>query len=185
MFRLFSKFIFWIIGWKITGTVPGKEVKKSIFMVAPHTSNWDFPLGILTRSLIKTKVTYIMKSTMFKPPFGWFFRWMDGMPVDRSKSHNFVDAVVKLYDQHDSFHTVIAPEGTRKYIKELKSGFYYIALGAKAPIIMVRFDYGNKEICFRKPFYPTGEKEKDFIIIKDYYKGVEGKIPQNSWAFEK
>ena len=184
MFRALSKLIFWIIGWKITGVIPGGKVKKSILIVIPHTSSWDFPIGVLSRSIINTKVTYIMKSTMFKPPFGWFFRWMDGMPVDRSKSNNFVDGVIDLYNQRETFHTVISPEGTRKYVDKLKTGFYYIALGAKIPIVMVRFDYEKKEVRFREPFYPSGDKEKDFAVIKDYFKHVNGKIPENSWAYE-
>jgi 1-acyl-sn-glycerol-3-phosphate acyltransferase len=184
MFRLFSKLIFRIVGWKVTGVIPGGSIKKSILIAIPHTSSWDFPIGILTRSIIKTKVTYIMKSSMFKPPFGWFFRWMDGMPVDRSKSNNFVDGVIDLYNERDSFHTVIAPEGTRKYVDKLKTGFYYIAIGAKIPIVMVRFDYGRKEVRFREPFYPSGDIEKDFAIIKDYFKEVKGKNPKNSWAYK-
>ena len=185
MFRLLSRLIFRIIGWKVTGVLPDGKVKKSVFIALPHTSNWDFPIGIMVRSILSIKITYIMKSSMFKPPFGWFFRWTDGMPVDRSKSNNLVEGVIELYNSHDSFHTVIAPEGTRKYVKNLKSGFYYIALGAKVPIIMVRFDYGKKEVRFREPFYPTGDKEKDFEIIREYFKGVKGKIPENSWAWQR
>lgn len=172
-----------IIGWKVCGVFPGGKVKKSVLVAIPHTSNWDFPLGLMSRSIIKTRVTYIMKSSMFKPPFGWFFRMMDGMPVDRSKSNNFVDAVVDLYNEHDTFHTVIAPEGTRKKVDKLKSGFYYIAVGAKAAIVLVAFDYGKKEVRFREPFYPTGDIEKDFEVINDYFKGVVGKYPENSWGY--
>ena len=126
-----------------------------------------------------------MKSSMFRPPFGWFFRWMDGMPVDRTKSNNFVDGVIDLYNTHDSFHTVIAPEGTRKYVEKIKTGFYYIALGAKVPMILVQFDYGKKEVRFRAPFYPTGDKGKDFAVIREYFKDVKGKFPENSWVYKK
>lgn len=184
MFRLFSKLVFWIIGWKICGVMPGGPVKKSVFIAIPHTSNWDFPIGLMARSLIKTRVTYIMKSTMFKPPFGWIFRAMDGIPVDRSKSNNFVDAVIQLYNEHESLHTIISPEGTRRKVDKLKTGFYYIALGAKVPIVMVRFDYKRKEVKFSPPFYPTGDKEKDFIEIKAYFKDAVGKIPENGWGDE-
>lgn len=183
MFRLLSRLIFKIIGWKITGVLPGGPVKKSILIAIPHTSNWDFPLGLMARSIIKTRVTYMMKSTMFKPPFGWFFRWMDGIPVNRSKSTNFVDAVVDLYNQHDELHTIIAPEGTRRKVENLKTGFYYIALGAKIPIVMVRFDYTTKEVRFREPFYPTGNKEEDFKVIYDYFDGIVGKYPAQSWGY--
>lgn len=183
MFRLFSKFIFWLIGWKITGsTLDPKIIKKSIFIAIPHTSNWDFPLGIMARSIIRFKITYMMKSTMFKPPFGWFFRMMNGMPVERSKSTNFVDAAIKLYNSKDSLHTVIAPEGTRKKVDKLKTGFYYIAKGANIPMIFAAFDFGKKEVRFSDPYLPTDDKEKDFQVLEDFFKGVSGKFPKQSWS---
>jgi 1-acyl-sn-glycerol-3-phosphate acyltransferase len=181
MFRAFSKFIFWLIGWKVTGHIPGPEVKKSIFVAIPHTSNWDFPLGIFSRSIIKTKVTYMMKSTMFKPPFGWFFRMLDGIPVERSKSTNFVDGVIKLYNSRETLHTVIAPEGTRGKVKELKSGFYFMALGANVPLILTAFDYSTKEVRFSKPLYMTGNKEEDFEMIRAYFANAKGKYPELGW----
>ena len=184
MFRVISKLIFKIIGWKIAGHPPGKDVKKSIFVAIPHTSNWDFPIGILARSIIGVKITYLMKSTMFRPPFGRFFRMLNGMPVDRSKANNLVDAVVQLYNEKESLHTVIAPEGTRKRVEKLKTGFYYIALGAKIPIIMVAFDYGTKEVRFAEPFYPSGDKEKDFAVIRSFFKGAKGKNPELGWQYE-
>lgn len=185
MFRVISKLIFRIIGWKVTGTPPGPDVKKSIFIAIPHTSNWDFPLGVMARSIIQVKVTYMMKSTMFKPPFGWIFRLLDGMPVDRTKSNNFVDGVIELYNKHDSLHTVISPEGTRKKVDRLKTGFYYMAVGAKVPLTLVAFDYKTKEVRFSKPVYMTGDKEKDFEVINAYFKGVEGKYPEDGWGYEK
>ena len=72
MFRAFSKFIFWLIGWKVAGHPVDKNIPKSIYVAIPHTSNWDFPLGVMARSIIGIKITYIMKATMFRPPFGWF-----------------------------------------------------------------------------------------------------------------
>lgn len=181
MFRAISKFIFWLIGWKVSGHIPGPEVKKSIFVAIPHTSNWDFPLGIFSRSIIKTKVTYMMKSTMFKPPFGWFFRMLDGIPVERSKSTNFVDAVIKLYNSRESLHTVIAPEGTRSRVDGLKSGFYYMAVGANVPLILTAFDYSVKEVRFSKPVYMTGDKDVDFEKIRAYFADAKGKYPEQGW----
>ena len=181
MFRAISKFILRLVGWKLSGDIPGPEIKKSIFVAIPHTSNWDFPLGILARSIISIKITYMMKSTMFKPPFGWFFRMLDGMPVERSRSTNFVDGVVKLYNQYETLHTVIAPEGTRKQVGGLKTGFYYMALGAKVPLILTAFDYSKKEIRFSKPMYVTGNKEQDFAKIRAYFANAKGKYPEKGW----
>ncbi len=183
MLRTLSKVIMWIIGWKVTGAFPS-DLKKSMVVVIPHTSNWDFPLGIMSRAIIKTRVVYLMKDSMFKPPFGWFFRWMDGMPVIRSKSTNFVDAIVEMYNKEEELHIQIAPEGTRKWVKDLKTGFYYIALGAKIPLLLVKFDYGEKVVDFGKVFYPTGDKEADFKVIKEYFRDVKGKNPKDAWGYE-
>lgn len=183
MFRAISKFIFWLIGWKVSGYPPGPEVKKSIFVAIPHTSNWDFPLGVLSRSIINTKVTYMMKSTMFKPPYGWFFRMLNGIPVERSKSTNFVDGVIKLYNSRESLHTVIAPEGTRGRVDSLKTGFYFMAVGANVPLILTAFDYATKEVRFSKPTYMTGDQDADFERIRTYFADTRGKYPENGWPY--
>jgi len=184
MFRALSKLILWLIGWKVTGHLPDKSIKKSIYIAIPHTSNWDFPLGLMARAIINVEVTYIMKSTMFKPPFGWIFRMLNGIPVDRTKSTNFVDAVIDIYNSKENLHTIIAPEGTRRKVSKLKSGFYFIATGAKIPMVLVRFDYNKKEVNFRAPFYPVGDKEKDFEEINDFFKGAVGKYPEQGWGYQ-
>jgi 1-acyl-sn-glycerol-3-phosphate acyltransferase len=75
MLRPFYVLLFKILGWKITGQLPD-HINKYIIAVAPHTSNWDFPLGICVRSILRIKnAQFLGKSQLFKPPFGWFFRW--------------------------------------------------------------------------------------------------------------
>ena len=180
MLRQISKFILALWGWKIEGSVP-HDLKKYMMIAMPHTSNWDFPLGVLIRSVIKLNINFVGKDTLFKPPFGGIFRYLGGYPVDRSKSTNFVDAVAKLYDENERFALLIAPEGTRKKVKELKTGFYYIALKAKVPIVLMKMDWPNKVITFNKPFDPSGDKEKDFQYLKDEMKGIVGKNPEWSW----
>src|SRR5690606_23843932 len=99
--------------------------------------------------------SFFAKDSLFRFPVGGLFRWLGGIPVDRSKSTNFVDAVINMYNDRDDLLTVISPEGTRSKVESLKTGFYYIAKGANIPVILCRFDYGKKEIHFAKPFYPT------------------------------
>lgn len=180
MFSAFCSFVLRLLGWKITGEYP-RHIKKSIIVVIPHTSNWDFPLGLLVRGSLKEKITFFGKKSLFRFPFGGLFRWMGGIPVDRSKSTNFVDAVVKSYNDYDKLVTVISPEGTRGKVETLKSGFYYIAKGAKIPIILCKFDYGNREVHFAKPFYPTDDKEADFQFFKNHFIDVKGGNPELGW----
>ncbi len=183
MFSAFCSFMLRILGWKITGDYP-YQIQKFIIVVIPHTSNWDFPLGILVRGSIKQNIMFFAKSSLFRFPFVALFRSLGGIPVDRSKSTNFVDAVIKLYNDHDKLATVISPEGTRSKVETLKSGFYYIAKGANIPIILCKFDYENREVNFAKPFHPTDDKDTDFQFFRNYFKNVKGKNPELGWGYE-
>ena len=177
MFTAISQFILRLWGWKIDGRYP-HEVKKMVVIVFPHTSNWDFPVGLLIRSALKADIKYVGKSSLFRFPFGGLFRWLGGYPVDRSKNNNFVDAVIDIFNSKDQFAITLTPEGTRTKVDQLRTGFYYIALGAKAAIVMVKFDWGRKIVGFSEPFYPTGDYDADIIKILSYYKGVKGYHPE-------
>ena len=173
-----SQWILNILGWKIENNLPD-DLKKYIVVVAPHTSSWDFPLGLLVRSALKRNINFVGKKALFKPPHGWLFRWLGGVPVDRSRSNNFVDAVVDMFNDREDFSICITPEGTRKRAEKLKSGFYYIAKGAQIPIVFCKFDFENKVVGFKKPLQPIGTKEEVFEEMYQYFRGVKGKIPEN------
>ena len=146
-----------LFGWKATGSIP-EDLKKFVVVAAPHTSAWDFPLGVLARSAMGRDIKFIGKKSLFRPPFGWIMRKLGGYPVDRKKSQNFVDSIVAVYDAHEEFAIALAPEGTRKKVNRFRTGFYYIAKGAGIPIILVRFDYDRKVIEFHpEPFWPTDD----------------------------
>ena len=173
MMSWLSKLIFSALGWKIKGNYDN-TIPKKILIVAPHTSNWDFPIGLLVRSIIKDRIQFVGKDTLFKPPFGFIMKAIGGIPVDRSRSTNFVRAVVNEYNAREKMTIVIAPEGSRKKVSKFKTGFYFIAKAANIPIVKVRFDYGRKEVCFDDPFYPTDNSEQDIKIIEDYFRGIKG-----------
>lgn len=176
-----SKFILhkmW--GFKVIGNYSFDHPKK-VVIAAPHTSAWDFPVGVLLRSSLQADINYVGKSSLFKPPFGWFFRWTGGVPVDRSKNNNFVDSIVEIYKKRSHFNLTLAPEGTRKKVEKLKTGFYYIAEKAKVPIQMCAFDFENKELRWSKPFYTSGEIEKDMKFVEAFFRGVKGKVPGYSF----
>ncbi len=173
MSRFLYNFFFRLAGWKVEGVMPAE--KKYIIIVAPHTSNWDFMLGLCCRSILRFDAKFFGKKELFRFPFGALFRWLGGVPVDRSKHLNMVDAVAELFKERENFIVAIAPEGTRKQVTQWKTGFYFIAVKAKVPILMVSFDYRRKTVFINKPFSPTGKLAPDLQTIFSFYKDKEGK----------
>ncbi|RVU26768.1 glycerol acyltransferase [Sandaracinomonas limnophila] len=170
--------LFKLSGWKVSGNIP-YHLKKCIIIVCPHATWVDFPVGVGVRSILKRKIYFWGKKELFQGPFGWIFKKLGGYPVDRTKHTNLVDAIAEIYNSKDEFYAGLAPEGTRKDVKELKSGFYYIAQKANIPIVMVGFDFVNKKVMLNEPYYPSGDFEKDKIDIAKFYQTVPG--IQKSW----
>lgn len=161
-------------GWKIEGDVP-RDIHKYIIAVAPHTSNWDFPIGVAVRSIKRFKSNFLGKKELFQPPFGWLFRLLGGYPVDRQHKSNLVEQVIEIATKNDHFVIALAPEGTRKSVSKWKTGFYQIAYGANIPIVFCSLDYSKKLVYFHIPFYPTGDFVADAPKMASYFKGVQGK----------
>ncbi len=157
------------------------EIKKSVLMILPHTSWHDFYIGLFARGIIGLEMHYVAKKELFKFPFGGWFCWMGGAPLDRSGKCNKVDAIVEVFKKREVFRMAIAPEGTRKKVTELRTGFYYIALKARVPILPIAFDYGKKEVRIGEPFYPTGNISDDLRFLASHFKGVTGKIPEKGF----
>lgn len=183
MLNFICRFILKIWGFKVTGSNP-ELIPKKVYAVYPHTSNWDFLLGILMKAAMPIDVNYIGKSSLFKWPYGWIFRKLGGIPVNRNERTNFVETMANLYQKYERLAFAIAPEGTRKRVRKFKSGFYYIAHKAQVPIILVKFDFGKKEVNYSEPFYTTGVYEKDLAFIIQHFKGTVGKIPENACQWE-
>jgi len=174
-------FLLWITGWKIRGNFP-YHLKKSVVIVAPHTSSWDFFLGLAVRSKLRLSfIHFLGKKELFDGPFGFLFRWLGGIPVDRSSSHNMVDQVVQKFKSEESFSLVLSPEGTRKKVERLRTGFYNIAHQAGVPLVMVGFDFGKKEVVIAEPF-TTSNQAADFRLILNFFGPMQGKIPEKGLA---
>jgi 1-acyl-sn-glycerol-3-phosphate acyltransferase len=166
------------MGWKTQGDVP-RNINKYIVAVAPHTSNWDFVIGILARSVLNIQAAkFIGKDSLFRPPFGWFFRTVGGYPVDRSGHKDMTDQIAHIFQQNEKFILGLAPEGTRKKVDKLRTGFYYIAKKAKVPIVPVGFDFATKTVVVEKPFYPTDDFEQDMDYLTRLYLQIKGRNPE-------
>jgi 1-acyl-sn-glycerol-3-phosphate acyltransferase len=170
--------LFKILGWRINGSIPA-DLKKYIFAVGPHTSNWDFLMGLIARSVLHLRnARFLGKSSLFRFPYGWIFRLMGGYPVDRSKNQDMTTQVAEIFNSHEYFILGIAPEGTRKKVEKLRTGFYYIAKKAGIPILPCGFDYGRKELVIGKPLWPGKDIEKDMAKLMKFYQSIKGKNPE-------
>lgn len=183
MFSKISAFILKLWGWKLKGDYP-HHLDRVVIVPIPHTSNWDFPVGVLLRSASKADVKFVAKDSLFKPPFGWIFRALNGVPVERSRRNRFVDSMVEVFEREKRFHTCIAPEGTRSKVDKLKSGFYYIAKGANAHILPVAFDWGTMTLEWGTPFPPSENIDADIERLHEFFKGVKGKVPENGYLYD-
>jgi 1-acyl-sn-glycerol-3-phosphate acyltransferase len=162
-------------GWRIEGEFP--ERPKMVAIVAPHTSNWDFVVGILAVFAIGIRVRFLGKHTLFKGPLGAFMRWCGGMPVNREAPQGLVPQAVEAMAKAPAMLLAIAPAGTRSSTKPWKSGFYHIAVAARVPIFPVVFDGAARTIRLLPAFQPSGDYEADLLELKSLYAGVRGIRP--------
>lgn len=174
VFRSFLCFCFRLSGWKTQGRLP-REIPKYIIAVAPHSSNWDFWVGLGARACLDFQSYYLGKKELFDSPFGWLFRKLGGIPVDRSRRTELVDQIAEEMNRHEQFVLTLAPEGTRKPTGKWKSGFYFIAFRTGVPIVFCAFDYPSKTVQIFEPFSPSGDLEKDAPLIAAYFADVHGK----------
>lgn len=165
------------MGWNANYHRP--EARKYIIIVYPHTSNLDFFIGfIFSRAYALPAPRFMAKQSAFRGILGPLMRKLGGVPVDRSKSTNFVDQIAEEFARHDDFIIAITPEGTRTKKPYWKSGFYYIALAAKVPIVMATIDFPKRLITYGNSFMPTGDVEADLAIIRANYAGALGRHPE-------
>jgi len=170
----FSKFaartLLTLAGWRVEGEFPDRP--KMVIIVAPHTSNWDFVVGILAVFALGLGVRYFGKDTLFRAPLGWLMRWLGGTPVVRDAPQGAVGDAAEMIARADQVVLAIAPEGTRTPGKPWRSGFYNIALAAKVPILPVAFDYPRKAVRLFPLFEPTGNYAADLARLQSRYAEV-------------
>lgn len=176
--RLISSAILALMGWHAIGKPLNEQ--RFVLIGAPHTSNWDFPLMLMVVLKLRLKLHWMGKNTLFMFPFGGFMRWLGGIPIDRSQHHGVVDQVVEQYRRNPQLVVLVPPEGTRKRVKEWKTGFYHIANNAGVPILMGYLDTSKKEAGLADFFFPTGNVDEDIRAIRAFYTDKKGIRPNNT-----
>ncbi len=168
-------------GWRIEFS--GLPSKQGVVIVYPHTSNWDFPVGLFAKWALGFSPSFWGKDSLFKVPlFGAWMRWVGGVPVDRKSPRGVVEQMVdrlKQAKQHDQFFwLVVAPEGTRGYGDYWRSGFYRVAHQADVPLALVYFDYEEKVVGFDRFMCLSGDTDRDMAVIAEYLGHRRGKRPE-------
>jgi 1-acyl-sn-glycerol-3-phosphate acyltransferase len=173
-----SMWILKLLGWNVDPYLP--DIKKYVIIAAPHTSNWDFPLGILAAKAIHLKAHWMGKDSLFRWwPLGWYFRAIGGTPVRRGRGLNYIQQMTDLFERSEELVLALAPEGTRSKTDHWKTGFYYIARAARVPTLMAYLDFGKKQVGVGYMLYPGDDIEADFNEIREFYKDIRGKHPRN------
>ena len=170
-----ARLILRLTGWRIVGGVPA--VPKYVLIAAPHTSNWDFPVALMVCFALRLRVYWMGKASLFPPLLGAVMRWLGGIPVNRARSGNLVQATIDAYNSNQRLIVIVPPEGTRSKVTQWKTGFYYIAPGAGVPIALGYLDFRRKEAGLSRMFEPTGDIAADMVEIQAFYAGFTGKNP--------
>ncbi|MBO4720709.1 MAG: 1-acyl-sn-glycerol-3-phosphate acyltransferase [Prevotella sp.] len=165
--------------WGWTLDITEDHPDKFIICLAPHTSNWDFILGLLYSRAEGLQCNFMMKKEWFFWPLGPIFKKLGGIPVHRQKHTSMTDAIAESAKAAKTYHLCITPEGTRSLNPDWKKGFYFIALKAGLPILLYGIDYEKRLIQCTKTIIPSGDIENDMRNIKLYFKDFRGKIPNN------
>jgi 1-acyl-sn-glycerol-3-phosphate acyltransferase len=165
-----------LFGWTVRfKPMPGPH---GIAVVYPHTSNWDFPVGLVAKWAVDVPFRWLAKESLFRGPTGALMRYWGGLPVERRAAPT--GATQRLADRinaADAMWVAITPEGSRAYRPHWKSGFYHLALAAKVPLVLIAIDYGNKEVRVTDALHLTGDQDADMAAIAASYQGVTALYP--------
>lgn len=181
--RMGNKFSQWVgtsvlkmMGWRYNGTFPCYS--KMIIAVAPHTSNWDFVLGLAVAFNLRLKISFFGKHSIFIPPFDRLLRRIGGIPIERSAKHGVVDEMANKMRESENMVLCLAPEGTRSPIYPWKTGFLHIAHKANVPVLLVTFDYKKKLIEFGATHNISDNTQHELNRIYLHFNQAQGKYPE-------
>jgi 1-acyl-sn-glycerol-3-phosphate acyltransferase len=182
-----ARLIYWLIGWRVEAVLP--DLPKYVIILAPHTSNLDGFVSftgeaILTCGFHTIKISWLGKHTLFRGPFGYLMRWLGGIAVDRRARHAFVDQAVQAFNEREHITLGITPEGMRNKSRYWKTGFYYIALGAQAPIVLAYVDYKRKVLGTGPLIRPSGDIQADMAAIRAFYETITARHPEKVGQME-
>lgn len=163
-------------GWEIVGEVP--TLKKAVYIVAPHTSNWDGFWLLVSKVVLGLEAQFLAKHTLFWWPLGGILTRLGAIPIDRSRGAGIVPQLVDMMRHADRFSLGLAPEGTREWKPCWKTGFYRIAIEAQVPIVLCFIDYGRKRMGVGGVFWPSGDRDRDLDHLRAFYASCRPRHPE-------
>lgn len=167
-----------VTGWQLEGELP--QHPKMVLAVGPHTSNWDFFLGVAVLFALRIRIRFLGKHSIFVPVAKQFLEAIGGMPVERSSPHGVVAQVVDEFAQHSKMILAVAPEGTRSPIFPWKTGFLAIASKAQVPVVLIGFDFVRKRVVFGPVLTSEGDFAQDMQKVYGFFATIPGKYPSKS-----
>ena len=172
-----ARWVLKMLGWRLD--FEGFPTRQGVAIVYPHTSNWDFPIGMLAKWALGIPAHFWGKDSLFKfPVVGAWMRWVGGIPIDRSSSRGVVVQMVHVFEQHNQNDQLLwlglAPEGTRSFTPGWRTGFYQLALGAQVPLALVKLDWGQRRFSVVDFYDLTGQVERDYAHMAQVFEGVKG-----------
>lgn len=165
-----------VFGWRIEGALP--DAPKFVLIVAPHTSNWDFPIGVLAMFALGLRLTWLGKHTLFRFPVRGLLRWLGGEPVDRRVAHGTVGVAIARFRERPQWVLAVSPEGTRSRVMHWKTGFHRIAVGAQMPILPVSFDFSRRTITIMSLVMPTDDVAADMTRLRRRFRPEMARHPE-------
>ncbi|TWP22697.1 glycerol acyltransferase [Apibacter muscae] len=179
MRKIIGKLMLGIMGWKFTLSIPLEKIKKCVLVCAPHTSNWDFYYCIACFWSLGVPYKIMIKDDYTKPWYGFIFKSLGCLGVNRKSRNNLVEYSAKLIKESKSMALINTPEATRSWSEKWKKGFYYIALEAQVPIVLAYADYKNKEAGISKIIgVENNSIQEIFSEIENFYKPEMAKYPE-------
>lgn len=162
-------------GWRCVGAVP---VPRCVLIVAPHTSNWDLPVMLAVALALGVPVHWLGKAALFRGPARAVFRWLGGIPVDRSRPNALVAQAAAAFEHAERLVLAIPPEGTRGRTRGWRSGFYHIATTARVPVVMSFADFASRRAGVGPLLEPSGDLEADMAKVREFYSTIKGRRPE-------
>lgn len=166
LLALIGKAILRAFGWRVAIRLP--DLPKFVIIGVPHTSNWDFVFGIAAIFVIRVRVRWWVKHTVYGWPWRHFVDWAGGIPIDRSAAHGVVDQTIEAFAREPTLVLGLTPEGTRRRVDQWKRGFYHVAVRARVPIAVAWFDYRNKVVGADLCLWPTGDYDADTARMLEF-----------------